>query len=134
MKKILLDTSAYIGFLAGDKNVRDELALAETTYMSIFVLGELFAGFKGGSKEKENKAILTSFLEKPTILLLNTTEETARVFGEVKYNLKKKGTPIPINDVWIAAHAIENGAVLITYDTHFLKIPGLRLWENMLDD
>lgn|GEM_PF-717222 len=55
--------------------------------------------------------------------------ETAEVFGHVKSDLKEAGNPIPINDVWIAAHAIETGAIVITYDSHFRKAAGLRLWD-----
>lgn len=59
----------------------------------------------------------------------NVTKETADVFGQVKDALKRAGAPIPMNDVWIAAQAIETGSVLITYDRHFSKVPGLRLWD-----
>lgn len=96
MKKILLDTNAYTHLLAGDQDVLNTLAAAETVYMSIFVLGELYAGFSGDFKEKENKS---------------------------------QGTPLPINDVWIAAHGIETGSTVLTFDSHFKKIPGLLLWN-----
>lgn len=128
MKKIILDTNAYTRLLSGDKDVLDVTGTAETVYMSIFVLGELYAGFSGGTREQENKETLQRFLLKPTVKILNASSETAEVFGFVKSNLKKTGTPLPINDVWIAAHAIETGSTVITYDTHFKKITGLRLW------
>jgi tRNA(fMet)-specific endonuclease VapC len=128
MKKILLDTNAYTRFLAGDETVLNVLSTADTVYMSIFVLGELYTGFISGSKEKENKENLNSFLLKPRVNILNATSETAEIFGSVKSNLMKAGTPVPINDVWIAAHGIETGSTVITYDRHFKKIAGLRLW------
>lgn len=128
MKKIILDTNAYTRLLSGDKDVLDVTGTAETVYMSIFVLGELYAGFSGGTREQENKETLQRFLLKPTVKILNASSETAEVFGFVKSNLKKTGTPLPINDVWIAAHAIETGSTVITYDMHFKKITGLRLW------
>jgi tRNA(fMet)-specific endonuclease VapC len=68
-------------------------------------------------------------LLKPTVKILNATSETAEVFGFVKSNLRMAGTPVPINDVWIAAHGIETGSTIITYDTHFKKIAGVRLWD-----
>jgi tRNA(fMet)-specific endonuclease VapC len=108
----------------------DVISVAETVYMSIFVLGELHAGFRGGKKEKENKDILQKFLFKHTVKILHATAETAEVFGTIKFNLKKAGNPLPINDVWIAAHGIETGSVLITYDEHFKKVAGLRLWDG----
>jgi tRNA(fMet)-specific endonuclease VapC len=95
------------------------------------MLGELYAGFAGGSRERENKAFLQRFLLKPPVKILNATSETAEVFGLVKSNLKKAGTPLPINDVWIAAHAIETGSVVVTYDAHFTVVSGLRLWDRV---
>ncbi len=133
VKRIVLDTNCYGAFLAGDGKVLDCLAAAEVVFMSVVVLGELRAGFKGGSRERENLAMLASFLEKPTVRVLNVTEETAEVFGTLKSRLKKAGTPIPINDVWLAAQAVETGAVLVTYDGHFTKVAGLRTWRRRED-
>ena len=131
MKKILLDTNAYVSFLAGDKKVLEELAKAESVYMSIFVLGELYAGFKGGTREQTNKKMLELFLEKSTVSVLDATKETSDVFGFVKNSLSSKGIPLPINDVWISAHALETGSVILTFDRHFLKIPGIRVWDHL---
>ena len=129
MKKIIIDTNAYSRFLGGDENVLKALGKAEIVYMSIFVLGELYAGFKAGSKELENKKILEKFLQKPTVNILEATSETSEVFGLVKDTLRKAGTPLPINDVWIAAHSFESGSTLITYDFQFKHVQGLRLWD-----
>lgn len=131
MKKILLDTNAYVRFLRGDEKVMTYLAQADSVCMSVIVLGELFAGFKSGSKQRENKRILERFLRKPTVAVLEATLETADIFGGVMASLRKSGTPIPINDVWIAAHALETGSILVTYDDHFAAIPGLRLWDEI---
>ena len=131
MRKIVLDTCAYTRLLAGEEDVLDAISSAETVYISVFVLGELYAGFAGGSRERENKTFLQRFLLKPAVKILNATSETAEVFGLVKSNLKKAGTPLPINDVWIAAHAIETGSVVITYDAHFTVVSGLRLWDRV---
>lgn len=129
MKKILLDTNAYSRLFTRDESVLRALAEANVVYMSVFVLGELYAGFRGGGKERENVKLLKKFLGKPTVEVLNATEDTSKVFAQIKDTLKKAGTPIPINDVWIAAHAFETGAVLITYDNHFQKVADLRLWS-----
>ena len=130
MKKILLDTNAYTQLLAGREAVLDIISAADTLYMSIFVLGELYTGFGGGSKEQENREILKRFLLKPTVKILNATLETADVFGMLKSRLNAAGTPLPVNDVWLAAHAIETGSVLISFDKHFNKVSGLRLWDQ----
>lgn len=129
MKKIVLDTNAYTGFLAGNEQVLNAMAAAEIVFLSVFVLGELLAGFKGGNKEAANLAILSRFLGKPGVQILSAGETTAFEFGRIKAALKKAGTPLPINDVWIAAHVVETGASLVTYDRHFEKIIGLPLWQ-----
>ncbi len=128
MKNILLDTNCYSAYLSGDERVLNVLVEAETVYMSIFVLGELFAGFRGGSKMQQNLDYLKQFLAKKTVKILDATMETAEIFGDLKEKLKNNGSPIPINDVWIAAHALETSSVLITYDAHFQNITGLRRW------
>ncbi|MFH0975565.1 MAG: type II toxin-antitoxin system VapC family toxin [Spirochaetota bacterium] len=129
MKKILLDTNAYARFFSGDENVLNVISRADIVYMSVIVLGELYYGFKGGSKESWNREIIRKFIDKPSVSVLGATTETSEIFAEIKDVLKINGTPIPINDVWIAAHSIETGSVLITYDRHFKKIPGLRIWD-----
>ncbi len=129
MKKILIDTNAYSRFLSRDENVLLALSEAEVVHMSLFVLGELYAGFKGGTREQENRKFLRRFLGKRTVRLLDANDETAEIFGMIKVSLKKAGTPLPINDIWIASHALQTGSVVVTYDAHFKKIPGIRLWN-----
>lgn len=131
MRTVLLDTNAYVRFLAGDEKVLTCIAQAGRVYISVFVLGELVAGFRAGTKEKQNRQILDRFLAKPSVLVFDATRETAEYFGLIKAALKKSGQPIPLNDVWIAAHALETGAVLVTYDTHFAAVPGLRTWDEL---
>jgi len=127
MKKILLDTNAYTSVLAGSDQMLNIIAKAHTVFMSVIVIGELHAGFRGGSLHNQNVVLLQKFLHKSSVEIINVTTETADIFGMVKDNLKKAGTPLPINDIWIAAHIMETGSELITYDSHFDKIPGLRM-------
>jgi len=131
MRAVLLDTNAYVRFLAGDDRVLSCLTCAGRVYISVFVLGELVARFRAGSKEKQNRKILDRFLAKSSVVVLDATRETAEYFGLIKAALKKSGQPIPLNDVWIAAHALETGAVLVTYDSHFRAVPGLRTWAEL---
>lgn len=131
MRKILLDTNAYVGYLRGDNKVLDYLGQADFVYMSVFVLGELCAGFKAGEQEKKNKQILDRFLIKSTVFLLHASKETAEIFGLIKDSLRRSGHPIPLNDIWIGAHALETGSVLLTYDRQFTVVPGLRLWDEL---
>lgn len=131
MKNILLDTNCYAAFFNGDIKVFDVLTSADNIWMSSVVLGELYAGFKGGTKWQENYLQLESFLTKPTVHLLDVSRETAEIFGELKFRLKQAGTPLPINDVWIGAHVMESGSVLISYDQHFTQVAGLRYWSYL---
>jgi len=132
MKKILLDTSAYSQLMRGNKNVADYANEADIVYLSVFVIAELLTGFKGGSLEKRNLEIFNNFKDKPAVQIIEATEETAEIFAEIKYKLKSAGTPIPINDLWIASNCFETGSVLITADKHFSLIQGLRI-SNILN-
>jgi tRNA(fMet)-specific endonuclease VapC len=83
----------------------------------------LYSGFRAGNRWVENTAQLARFLSKPSVRVLNVTEETALRYAEVDVYLRKKGRPIPRNDVWIAAVALEHGLQLLTLDIHFREIP-----------
>lgn len=129
MRSILLDTNAFAAFRLGDQRVLSALGEAESVRLSVIMLGELHAGFRGGGRRAENERILAEFLRRPGVSPLLPSLETAEIFGEIKDRLKRAGTPIPINDVWLAAQAIETGSVLVTFDAHFARVQGLRLWS-----
>lgn len=131
MSKIMLDSNTYTHLFKGDKKVEEELVKAESIYMSAIVVGELLAAFKGGIRYSKNKDEFEVFIDKFNVLIHDVSRETASIYSEVKHYLDKKGTPIPVNDLWIASHSIETGSVLITYDKHFLQIPGLRIWDRL---
>ena len=120
---VLLDTSAYSALQRGHQPVLDVLRRSETVAVSAVVLGELYSGFRAGNRWAENTAQLAQFLSKPSVRVLNVTEETALRYAEVDVYLRKKGQPIPRNDVWIAAVALEHGLQLLTLDVHFREIP-----------
>lgn len=131
MTKIILDTNAYSSFMAGDRRVLDYIVESQDVFVSTIVVGELFAGFYGGRRFEENKNELKEFLSKPGVSVVGVSLETAEIFGEIKNRLRANGTMIPLNDIWISAHAIETGSKLVTYDAHFRQIAGLRLWERL---
>ncbi len=130
MNSLILDTNAYNRYLTGEATVLEAIRQTEVVYMSIFVLGELLYGFKRGTRERENRQLLRRFLGGPKSRVLEGSEVTSEHFGSLKAFLKKNGTPIPLNDVWIAAHALETGSMLVTFDSHFQQIPGLRTWTG----
>src|SRR5467141_2354054 len=124
---VLLDTSAYSALQRGHPPVLDVMGRSETVAVSAVVLGELYSGFRAGIRWAENTAQLAQFLSKPSVRVLNVTEETALRYAEVDVYLRRKGRPIPRNDVWIAAVALEHGLQLLTLDIHFREIPLLLL-------
>lgn len=132
--RVLLDTNVYSALMRGAPAVEECLDQADEVMMSAIVLGELHAGFRGGSQYRKNARDLDEFLDDPAVKVLAVDEDTATVFGEVKQRLAEAGTPVPINDVWIAAQCIQSGSLLATYDAHFAHITGLRLWDEASTD
>ena len=130
MSRVLLDTNAYAALMAGDGGIAELLARSEAILLSPIVIGELYDGFQNGSRTTENRDILARFREKPRTIVVPITDATAEWFAEVKRILRKKGRPIPLNDVWIAASCMEHGARLITFDEHFSEIDGLLRWQS----
>ena len=124
---VLLDTSAYSALQRGHQTIPDIPRRSETVAVSAVVLGELSSGFRARNRWAENTAQLAQFLSKPSVRVLNITEETALRYAEVDAYLRKNGRPIPRNDVWIAAVALEHGLQLLTLDVHFREIPLLPL-------
>lgn len=123
--KRLLDTNAYVELLKGAPTVGAMVREAEQLVFSTVVVGELLFGFRSGTRYDKNLAVLDDFLSQPWVELQPVTRVTADRFGRVAAALRKAGTPIPTNDVWIAAHAFETGAELITFDRHFESVRGL---------
>lgn len=123
--KVLLDTNAYSALMAGDHAVADRVRRSEEVLISAVVAGELLFGFRNGSQYERNLKQLEAFLENPYVTFLPLTWVTADRFSRLATALKRKGTPVPTNDIWIAAHAMETGADLISFDYHFRTIDGI---------
>jgi len=131
MKKIILDTNAYSAMMNGKTKVKEAIENAGTVQVPVIVIAELLFGFKNGSKEIYNLNLLESFLQLTGISVLHTAMETAQFYAEIVLNLKSKGKPIPTNDIWIAALAIQADGELVTYDNHFLNITNLKVWDEI---
>ncbi len=123
--RLVLDTSAYSKLRSGDTRVRDLIADAESVMVPAPVLGELYGAFELGSRTRENRVALTDFLAEPFVGVIPVSETVARHYGNVFAGLRRAGTPIPANDIWIAACAIDRGACLLTFDHDFEQVPGL---------
>lgn len=123
--RLALDTSAYSRFRAGDSRVHDLIAAAEVVFVPVTVLGELRAAFEGGQRKKENFVTLTEFLAEPFVEIALVTTDVARRYGKVYAGLRQRGRPIPVNDMWIAATAMERASCLVTFDHDYEHVAGL---------
>ena len=123
--KVLLDTSAYVGFKRNLVEVVEIIIKSELILFSPVVLGELMFGFRNGTRFKENMDDLNKLLRHEVVKVVEIGEITSDRYSRIAAQLKRQGTPIPTNDIWIAAQTMEHGAELITSDPHFEKINGL---------
>ena len=123
--RLLLDTNAYTAFMRGSTKAAAAVRQAERVYLSSIVVGELLYGFRAGARYAESRSQLEAFLASRFVEFLPVTLTTADRFGLIAAALKQKGRPIPSNDIWIAAHALETGADLVSFDGDFVHIDGL---------
>lgn len=125
MKKILIDTNTYSAFKNNFIEVVNVFRRVEHIGINSTVLGELYSGFKLGSKEKRNLAELNQFLDSPRVFFYAVDDTAAEIYAEIFKTLRQTGTPIPTNDIWIAATSMQHGLALFSLDKHFDLIPGL---------
>lgn len=128
--KVLLDTNAYTALFRGDESVASRVRQADHVLMSAIVVGELLFGFRNGRHYDENRRDLEEFLDNAYVTLLPVTFFTCDGFARIAAALRRKGRPIPSNDIWIAAHAMESGADLLSFDRHFEEVDGLA-WTHL---
>lgn len=123
MNKLMLDTSAYAAFKRGTQEAVTSLRKTRSILLTPIVLGELLAGFKVGSQSKQKRTELQEFIHSPRVQTVPITMETSERYASIYAHLRSVGRPIPTNDLWIAASAMEYSATLLTADSHFLNIP-----------
>ncbi|MDP2971392.1 MAG: type II toxin-antitoxin system VapC family toxin, partial [Deltaproteobacteria bacterium] len=116
--KVMMDTSAYTAFLRGSPEVKEIVQQADEIVFNPVVLGELIAGFLMGRNERKNRAILKDFLSSPRVIVAEIDEETSERYAVIVQSLRMKGAPIPTNDLWIAASAMQHGLKVLTTDKH----------------
>jgi len=123
VSRVLLDTSGYSAFMRGDGVIKEALQTADAIYLNPIVLGELRTGFLRGRTREKNEERLIRFLSSSRVSVIAVDDETAERYAVILNGLWTAGTPIPTNDIWIAASAMQYGLTVITTDAHFRKIP-----------
>lgn len=123
MTRLMLDTSGYIAFKRGQVEATQALRSAREILIPSVVLGELLAGFDLGARSERNREELELFLGRSRVRSVPVGEDTAIRYGVILVHLRREGHPIPTNDLWIAASAMEHAVELLTADRHFLSVP-----------
>lgn len=123
--RLLLDANAYSLFFRGHTQVGELMQNADEILLSAVVVGELLAGFRRGSRFEQNLADLRATLDRPFVTFVPVGSVTADRYSRIVAVLRDKGRPIPANDAWIAAHAMETGADLVSADRHFEHVDGI---------
>jgi tRNA(fMet)-specific endonuclease VapC len=123
---LALDTNRYTDLMIGVPDVVKTLEQAAAIYMPFVTIAELRAGFSMGSKGRANETLLERFLARPDVISLFPDEKTTLQYAEVYRFLRKRGTPIPTNDMSIAALALQHDLTLYARDAHFDNLPQLK--------
>lgn len=123
--RVAVDTNRLTDLFRGDARLAERLGACDEVWIPLIVLGEIQAGFHGGTQRQRNEALLQRFLAKETVSVLMPSRQTAEQYAKLFVQLKRVGTPVPDNDLWIAALALEHDLTLITRDRHFERIAQL---------
>ncbi|MEX2154576.1 MAG: type II toxin-antitoxin system VapC family toxin [Gemmatimonadaceae bacterium] len=121
--RIALDTNRYVDFVRGDRAAVEVLESAEAIHLPLMVLGELRAGFAVGRQGARNEGALRRFLLRSGVFVLIPDDQTTHHYASIYRQLRQLGTPIPTNDIWIAASVLQHDLVLYARDKHFDQLP-----------
>jgi len=123
--RIAVDSIRYTDFCQGIPQVVEVMKVASEIYIPLIVVGEQRAGFANGSQREKNERILTQFLNTDAVFVLCPDEPTTSFYAELYAYLRRKGKPIPTNDLWIAALVVQHDLVLFDRDADFDHLPQL---------
>ena len=123
--RLALDTNAYVDLCRGVADTVALLEQAETVMLPFVVVGELRAGFAHGRRQVENEGVLRRFLLKSGVRVLYADDQTTHHYAAIFRQLRKQGTPIPTNDMWLAALVLQYSLILHSRDDHFEHLPQL---------
>ena len=135
MTAVAIDTNAYTAFRKGQRDAVEIFSMADHLIVPAIVLGELHAGFALGTRHSANERDLARFLASARVSVQGVDERISVVYGSVFMQLRRAGTPVPTNDMWIAATVLSAGAALFTFDAHFAAIDALRVvkqWPEVM--
>ena len=121
--RIAIDTNRYSDLVRGDGVVAEVVSSADEVVIPLVVVAELRAGFAAGTRSTQNESVLRRFLTQPGVSVLCPDEQTSFHYASVYSQLRRAGTPIPTNDLWIAALVLQHGLVLYARDRHFNLLP-----------
>lgn len=124
--RVALDTNRLTDLFRGDSELAGFLGTCDEVWIPFVVLAEMKAGFYGGVRQAENEALLSKLLSRQTVAILYASRETTEQYARLFVQLKRAGTPVPDNDLWIAAMVLEHDLELVSRDKHFDKVPQLR--------
>lgn len=122
--KYLLDTNIIIALFANETVVTENLAQVEEVFIPMIAIGELYYGARKSGRVRDNLNRIDELIANISVLGCNA--ETAVKYGEIKHNLRLKGRPLPENDIWIAAVALQYNLILVTRDAHFQEVENLQ--------
>ena len=121
--RLALDTNAYSAIAQADAAIIDIVERAESLYLPFIVVAELRAGFSVGKKGAANERGLLRFMALPDVTTLHSSDMTSHHYARLYAQLRLQGTPVPTNDLWIAAIVLEHQLTLCTRDSHFQRMP-----------
>ena len=117
--RVMLDSDAYSEFMRGNQRVGDIVRSAEQIVMPAVVVGELLYAFRQGQRTEQRVDQLRSFLARPYVSFVPAGPVTADRYARIMYSLRQRRRQVPTNRVWVAAHAMETGADLVSADRHY---------------
>jgi tRNA(fMet)-specific endonuclease VapC len=123
--RVALDTNRYTDFCRGVPEVVDQVRTFERVYLPLIVLAELRGGFLCGEKGIQNERRLLEFLNSPRVEILYPNEATTHQYARLFAQMRRQGTPVPTNDLWIAALVLQHDLLLYARDRHFDVVPQL---------
>lgn len=127
--RLAVDTSAYTAFCKNKGMAVAAIQRADQIILPLMVIAELRAGFAMGKRGDKNEQILQRFLNSDRVSIGSPNENTCYIYARLYSYLRRNGTPIPINDLWIASITLQNDAILLTFDQHFHALPQIPKWS-----